>query len=447
MKKPANPPDWQKLLQRYIKEGKIVGKILNAQRSPTYKGRYIHWHKLRYLTSPIDLTTEEWWVALKLARSSQLKQLPLQDKAGKPFHFAITDQTIEYLHYIDQGAGGHIEMFENGVANPKERDRYIVHSLIEEAITSSQLEGATTTRRVAKEMLRTERHPRDKSEQMILNNYITMRLIRERINKPLSKQLIFDFHRHLTEKTLDDPDTVGRFRGEKEDVKVYESIENNILHTPPSALELEKRIQFLCDFANEKMPTFFIHPVLRAIILHFWLAYDHPFVDGNGRCARALFYWLMLRQGYWLSEYISISQIITKGPSRYGRAFLYTENDGNDLTYFILYHLELVTKAIRELHSYIARKSASIQKTEKLLRSTSLDLNYRQLSLLSHALRHPEAVYSIKIYQKSHKIVYQTARADLLDLSSKGLLEVKKTGKAFNFYPVEHLDKKLTTRR
>ena len=60
----------------------------------------------------------------------------------------------------------------------------------------------------------------------------------------------------------------------------------------------------------------FIHPMIRSIILHFWLAYDHPFVDGNGRTARALFYWSMLRHGYWLFEFISISQIILKGPDQ-----------------------------------------------------------------------------------------------------------------------------------
>ena len=114
---------------------------------------------------------------------------------------------------------------------------------------------------------------------------------------------------------------------------------DEIFHDPPPAEQLDERMAAMCDFANGKIPNHFIHPVVRAIILHFWLAYDHPFVDGNGRTARALFYWLMLRNNYWLFEFISISQIIRKAPIKYGRAFLYTETDDNDLTYFILYHL------------------------------------------------------------------------------------------------------------
>ena len=57
--------------------------------------------------------------------------------------------------------------------------RFLVNSLMEEAIRSSQLEGATTSRRVAKEMLRTGREPRDRSERMIANNYRALQFMRE----------------------------------------------------------------------------------------------------------------------------------------------------------------------------------------------------------------------------------------------------------------------------
>ena len=186
---------------------------------------------------------------------------------------------------------------------------------------------------------------------MIYNNYQTMHLIKEISTQQLSVDLIFDLHRHLTENALDNPKAAGRFRNELEDIRVYanEATDEVILHTPPPSKQLNERIQALCDFANGTTPSFYIHPVIRSIILHFWMGYDHPFVDGNGRCARALFYWSMLRQGYWLCEYLSISQILRKAPSRYGRSFLYSESDGNDLTYFILYNLSVLVRAIQEL--------------------------------------------------------------------------------------------------
>jgi Fic family protein len=217
---------------------------------------------------------------------------------------------------------------------------------------------------------------------------------------------------------------------------------NEIFHDPPPAQQLRERMDAMCDFANSKTPSGFIHPVIRSTILHFWLAYDHPFVDGNGRTARALFYWSMLRHNFWLFEFISISQIIRKAPAKYGRAFLYTETDDNDLTYFILYHLDVIRRAIKELHEYIKRKTEQLQTIEHKVRGMAA-LNHRQRALISHALRHPYQQYTIRSHQVSHNVVYQTSRLDLFDLELRGLLKCHKAGRMWRFTPVEGLEEKL----
>ena len=218
-----------------------------------------------------------------------MKLIPLQDKAGREFGFTVPDKILQQLHEIDLGAGGSIGVPEE-ITNPHTRNQYLVRSLIQEAITSSQLEGAATTREVAKDMLRSGRPPRNKSEQMILNNYLTMQNIRIWKDQPLDENLIFKIHRQVTEKTLEKSDGAGRFRYENEPIEIVDNSSNEVLHTPPKANELPARMKALCDFANDKTPGYFIHPVIRAIILHFWLAYDHPFVDGNGRTARNFYF-------------------------------------------------------------------------------------------------------------------------------------------------------------
>jgi len=370
------------------------------------------------------------------------KYVPLKDVSGRPFVFALPDPIPEMLHHTDQDAAGQIEVAERKIANPATRDRYIVRSLMEEAITSSQLEGAATTRRVAKEMIRSRRKPSNRDEQMILNNYQAMQSIRKLKAQPLTPKLLLELHRTLAYKALDDPSAAGRFRTPDEPIQVVTQY-NEILHTPPPAEQLPKRLSAMCDFANGKTPDYFVHPVIRSIILHFWLAYEHPFVDGNGRCARALFYWSMLKEGYWLCEFISISQIIRKGPAKYEKAFLYTETDDNDLTYFILYHLQIIRMAIQELHDYIAVKTAEFRQAEQLIRS-SAGLNHRQIALLSHALRHADTRYTFESHRASHNVVYQTARSDLLDLASKGLLTERIVGRRYSFSPVTDLEDKLS---
>jgi len=361
-------------------------------------------------------------------------------RSKKPFQYLTNDFITETLHQIDQSVTAFNRMPEQ-IKNTETKNRHYVNSLIQEAFTSSQLEGATTTRLVAKEMIRTGRLPCDKSEQMILNNFAAMKRIHRFKNESLSRELVFDIHQLITEKTLDDSSAAGRFRTANEKIHVIDMY-NEVFHDPPPAYQLEERMTAMCDFANGKTPKYFIHPVIRAIVLHFWLAYDHPFVDGNGRAARALFYWLMLQHRYWLFEFVSVSQIIVKAPAKYARAFLHTETDDNDLTYFIIYHLNIIRQAIKALYDYIELKTNRLQAIENQLRGIIV-LNHRQRALIGHALRHPHQRYTIKSHQISQNVVYQTARTDLLDLENRGLLTSQKIGKTWYFTPASNLEEKL----
>jgi Fic family protein len=340
---------------------------------------------------------------------------------------------------VDRDASGRIA-FREQVTDPHTRDRYIVSSLMEESITSSQLEGAATTRRVAKQMLRSGRAPRSLDERMILNNYAGMQQIRSLQHEPLTPSRVLELHRILTAGTLKDPDAEGHLR--QTDEVVVEAIDGTILHTPPSASELSGRLEQLCAFANGETPGHFIPPVLQAILLHFWLAYDHPFEDGNGRTARGLFYWSMLHQGYWLCEFISISRLLKQAPAKYVRAFLYTETDSNDTTYFLLHQLRVIDRAIRELEDYLDAKITELRRAETLLKEIP-GLNHRQLALLGHALKRPDAEYTFESHRVSHNVVYQTARTDILDLVERALLVQRRRGRAYYFLPSRNLGKLL----
>lgn len=423
MKKPTSPLPLNELLNKHRDS---IQKIITANISHSHKGRYIHWDKLKHLSPTNGLTNEQWWLGIKLARTNQYKELPIKNLSNNPFVYMLPDNSLSMLHKIDSQATGRI-----GLSIPdtteQSRDRFIFNSLVEEAITSSQLEGASTKRQNAADMIRHQRKPQDRSEKMILNNFVAMSMIQEIKDQPLTFDLLIEIHRVLTEDTLDDPTAAGRLQHPNEErVAVVDSTSMNILHNPPPAESLRSRLDVMLIFANETESEVFIHPVIRAIILHFWLAYEHPFVDGNGRTARTLFYWSMLRQGYDLFEYISISRILKKAPAKYGRSYLETETDGNDLTYFINYQLEVIGHALEDLQSYLDRKVDQIRKAEQLLRQTNL--NHREIALISHAIRHPGHEYLIKSHQTSHKIAYATARADLMHLSEMKLLIQRRIG-------------------
>lgn len=436
MKRPQCPPRWD------FKSRPLAWFTRIAQEATKWlrQDKYFHWNELRRRPAPKGFTHEEWWHGLRFGRNAQLRPIGLKDKVNQPFCFGQPDSLTELLHHIDRGLGAVVGLPE-AIEQPTVRDRYVVNTLMQESITSSQLEGAATTREVAKEMLRTGRPPRDKSERMILNNYLTMQRIRDLQTTALTPALVFELHRRVTADTLDKPDAAGRLRLASENIRVVD-MEGAVFHEPPPANELPARLDAMSAFANGEAPDFFIHPVIRGIILHFWLAYDHPFYDGNGRTARALFYWSMLRHNYRLFEFISISDILLRAPVLYAEAFLYTETDSNDLTYFILHQAGVIREAVEALHVYIERKRTELRAASECLRGIQ-NLNHRQQALLTHALREPATRYLIGAHQRSHRVTHQTARDDLFDLVERGLLTVSREGRRYVFRVPGDLEDKL----
>jgi len=441
MRIPGKPRETTDLLSSL--DGERTAAVLNHLAGPTVNGRYLHWDELRRRKPPGDLSTEEWWLTLKLARRQARRQLPFMDTFGRPFSYVLTDEALSSLHRIDRFASGRIEAPE-AITNEATRNRYLVSSLMEEAIGSSLLEGAATTRREAKDLLKSGRAPRTVAERMVVNNYVTMQHIRKDLEQPLTTDLILEIHRMVTENTLEHPDDAGRIQrpGERR-ADVGDPLDAaTVFHQPPPAEELPSLLVNLSEFANSVETEPFVHPVVRAVALHFNTSYIHPFVDGNGRTARALFYRSLLRQGYRLAEFLSVSRLLYQAPTQYARSFLFTETDDADFTYFLLHQLNVLCRAIDELFDYLKEKVTEVQRVERALRSVQ-GLNHRQLALLSHAVRNPDAAYTFDSHANSHNVVYQTARADLLDLEALGFIDRHQVGRQYHFFPREGLATRL----
>lgn len=450
MKVPESPPTWQNLVRKGADE--LIQNVVAAQQSYLVdsKGRYLHWDDQKHRVPPAGLTHQQWWFLTKLARNGSERKLPLLSTSGKAATFVVTAEMNEMLMSIDRRCGVPGPDTEFGASasmlTNSDSDRLLVNALHEESITSSQLEGASTSRKIAKQMLRENRAPKTHSERMIANNFSAMQYIRQDTNAPLSVEQLCEIHRVISNGVLDDPADEGRpqLPGDTR-VSIYWQTNGNDqeIYRPPPAEQLPARLETLCSFANEDSDLqTFIHPVLRALIIHFWIGYDHPFADGNGRLARALFYRSMLASGYWLAEFLSISSILRTRPSKYSRSFLLCETDDLDITYFLVDQLQVLVRALSALDAYVARKRADLENLSLLLDGRQ-DLNKRQLQLLSHALRNPGAEYTIAAHQATHKIVYESARQDLMSLATNAFLERFKSGRTFIFRSPLDLDRRL----
>lgn len=390
----------------------INGKLQKIQ------NEYLYWDKIKYKAK--DCTPLELWSIVKLDRL--LKQKEIRFHSAK-FYYVVTDYIQKALYQLDMHIGGTLGS-NIGIAET-DKTKFIILSIMEEAISSSQMEGANTTRQKAKEMIQQEKKPKNKSEQMIFNNFITMKHIVQHKNKDLTPENMLYIHQLITKGTLDTAQDEGKFR-DNDQVKVVNYTNGEIVHTPPLQSDLSRLIEDLCVFFNTDNDDF-IHPIIKGCIIHFMIGWIHPFTDGNGRTARALFYWYMLKKGYWLTEYLSISRIIKDTKTQYEKSYLYTEMDGNDLTYFITYHIKTMEKAFAALKDYIARKQKEVFQAAKFMKIPGV--NDRMAQILQIVHDDSERILSTKEIENRFGISNYTARTDLKALVELGFLQIIQVNK------------------
>ena len=443
MVKPVSKiPDVQLLFSQIVSDEALRKQVLGGSSPTDSKGRYLHWEEVRHRKPPKGLTREQYWLSLKLGRRLQSLSPVLLDKQHRPFVFFNPEMVLRQLHEVDKRGPGDL-IFDNvSVTRRLGRFRMLIRPHVEEAIQSSLLEGASTTRAQAKKLLDSGRDPETRAERMVWNNLQANEFVQQVKDDKLTPAHIRELHRIVTDNILDDPSFAGRWRLSDDIVIVDPSGSEQVIHVPPPALSLPERIERICAFANRDLASQpFIHPVIHAILLHFMIGYDHPFVDGNGRTARGLFFWGMARAGYWLTEYLAISRIIRQAPAQYTRAYQYAESDDNDTTYFVLHQLKVILRAYTDLEMYMQKKLGELDDTVEQLEDSQLlsHLNDRQVAVLSHALKNPGARYRIRKHQYDYQVTYQTARTDLLKLTGFGLLLQTRVGRSFEFIAPQNL--------
>lgn len=430
---------------RGINQGKIFEKLEKLGESFTRflekvnEPRYLYWDEIKYKETPEGLTAKEAWFLVRKFRTFISRQTPIKAESGNYFRWIRLPYVDEFLHKIDTSAGGQI-LATAEILSESNKQKLVSRGILEEAIASSQLEGAHTTRQAAKKMIIENRQPRNKDEQMILNNYNTIVKIDENYkNQSLSEGLLFEIHRMLTWKTMSE-ETRGRFRKDSDEIVVQGLIwpQEYITHIPPGEDFVKEQIKKLIDYANDENNEKFLHPIIKAIFLHFWFGYLHPFTDGNGRLARALFYWYLLRKNYWTVMYLPISMIIKRAPIQYAMAYIYCEQDSHDATYFFDFHIRKIMQALNDFNEYIDRKILENKEIDKIL-SRNAHLIDRQKFLISHLISGSNAYTTVTSHAALNNVSRQTAAKDIRQLEELELVVGAREGKYIKYRAAQKL--------
>jgi Fic family protein len=411
----------------------FVKKFLNSE--------YVFWDKMKHKhPAPDGISKEELWTIIKIFRESQSIKSIILDKDERHFTWVKLDYFEEFFHELDMSTGGELFVEKTGFKKAN-KQKLITRGIMEEAIASSQLEGAATSRKAAKQMLREGRKPRNESEQMIVNSYTTMKAVEETYKeRDMSMDLIFELHSLITKDTQDSEKENPRMRKKNEPIFVKDGTSGLIYHEGPDIDFVKKELKKLIKFANNQLSNeTFIHPVIKAIMIHFWIGYLHPFTDGNGRLARILFYWYLIKEGYWAFVYLPISKVIKLSPDQYAMAYVYSEQDDNDLTYFLDYNVKKIKQAVREFKEYLEKQSQENIKMKKKS-ETKYNLNLRQIQLLQHLHGDKDERTSLTIHTNINQVTKATASKDLKDLIKNGFLSSAKQGRNVYYYGTDKID-------
>lgn len=427
----GSPINAAEILSREKDKNDEIREAVYAVSEPIYQ----YWDKIQYSAkAPPYLSTAEFWYVVKQIRAYASRKTVIKAESGASYIWLRLSYTEELLHKLDMQMGANaFSSLSRPTLDMEQKKKFLTKSIMEEAIASSQLEGAATTTSMAKKLLAEKRTPKDRSERMIVNNYKTMQALdQEYKNKTLSKEMLFELHKLITKDTLD-IDKQGRYRKDVDGITVNDQM-RFIYYTPPKEAFVEEEMIRFIAFANNEDQSGFLHPIIKAIFLHFWIGILHPFYDGNGRLARTIFYWYLLREGYWAMQYLPISLVIIEAPTQYGMAYVYSEQDGYDLTYFYDFHMRKLLQALTNFNSYLDRKIKENNEVQNLFQS-AYALNPRQIQAMRYLLSQGEGSYvNPSSYEALSGISRTTAIADLKSIEAMKLVQSKKVGKYVRYY-------------
>ncbi|WP_421847937.1 Fic family protein [Marinomonas sp.] len=430
-------------ITKIYQNGVLVLPYLEYNAPVDSKGRYFHFDEIKHRLSK-QLNSTLVWSLMKEARKRQS-----QDLYGSFLGKHLVPATL-YMSPIIQKAISEtdrntttaaLEWMCNKIGEQKHLD-YLLNDLVEdEAISSSQLEGAATTTKVAKDMLKRARKPRSIDEKMILGNFNMMKFAWGNRHKDLTVELIEELHKVGVEGIEDGKYKPGVIR--TTDDVVVENNDGEVVHTPPKAHNLNNRLNMLVKWVNESHhdaeSADYIHPLVKAITLHFRIGYEHPFHDGNGRVARALFYWYMFKNEFAAFRYIAISLLLKEAPVQYGKSYLYTETDEMDLTYFVDYQCRIIIRAINKFKESYTESVQESEAFNKWLWDSGLyrKLTDKQQAVFQVAKSEKALSFTINNVKDNLGCSYNTAATVLNGLVELKLFEKVKDGREWVYKMID----------
>ena len=343
---------------------------------------------------------------IEILKSSYYEYLPLKDFKG------------EKIAYLNSSTGVNLSAVK--LLYTPQNSAYGAKAIEDEIVATSAIESIDFSRDSVRKILKGYA-PKDEEENRILGLKNGFEFISNKDNK-ITEENIHKLYMMSIGDFLDDENKLKEGSFYRHD-SVY-VMSDKIEHSGISSAKLPEYMGDFVSFANSDDK---INELVKATMLHFYIAYIHPYFDGNGRMARLIHMWYLIQKGYETTLFIPFSNYIEKSRKKYYNAYTLVEENSKlsgvlDITPFLLYFTENVYDKMVENEV----KTNTLEEYNSALTQGKITQKEAQLWQFVLSAYSGEAFTTKQLEKDFGDAAFATVRSFVLKFTDLGLLNATK---------------------
>ncbi|KKU28745.1 MAG: hypothetical protein UX80_C0024G0015 [Candidatus Amesbacteria bacterium GW2011_GWA2_47_11b] len=345
--------------------------------------------------------------------------------------YTITTSVLKNIGLVEAAK----EVIENAPLVPAWEAKFRGEARLKAAHYGTALEGNDLTFNEAKAVMEgreSEVVARERDVQEVINYRSVLDFIEglKDVNN-YTKDLLLQMHGLVVEKLVAREQT-GQYRSSQ--VVLKNSVTGEIGFRPPQAAEVPFLVDELLRWLNGEYGKK-EHPVLRAGVTHYVLAAVHPFIEGNGRTARALATLVLFNEGYDIKRFFALEEYFDKHAEEYFGSLMTVSNqspmlEDRDLTPWLEVFTQALAMELTRIKEQVRELSVDIKIKEQ--RGMQVSLSERQMKLMEYL--HSNGEMSMREAKGVLAMVSEdTILRDLKDLMDKQVIDKRGSTKSARY--------------
>lgn len=343
--------------------------------------------------------------------------------------FTITNDILKNIGEIEASR----EAIESAPLIPAYEKKFQNEAMLRTVYHGTHIEGNDLSFNQAKQVFEGESIvARDRDIQEVIN-YRNVANYLDKIENLSSydTDLFINLHKLTTERILP-PESIGKVR--ETQVVVKEAQTGEVTFRPPPSVEVPVLLDEFLEWLNSSDARE-LHPVLRAAISHYVLVAIHPFVEGNGRVARAFATLILFNEVYDIKKLFSLEEYFDRDAASYYEVLQSVSGQNRDLgerdlTAWLVYFTRGLAIELAQIKDQVKKLSLDLKIKSRV--GGQVALSERQILLMEHFGQHP---YLRR--QDGKRILPMvsddTILRELQDLVVKGIIKKEGSGRGARY--------------